>query len=436
MSAAADTGAVSAPPSLKGQPTRAFAAFEWLLAGRYLRARGGEGVISVIAGFSLVGIMLGVATLIIVLSVMNGFRSQLLEKILGVNGHVTVQSMGGPFVEFDEAVAAISGITGVVRAMPYVEGQVMVSADRSSNGALVRGLREADLKQLPQVAGNIRFGTLDGFDGAGGVAIGARLSQNLGLGLDSGLTLVAPRGATTPFGTAPRIKTYPVVAIFEVGMSEYDSNLVYLPLSEAQPYFNKPDQVSAIEVFVDDPDKVGDYLDGIQNAVEQPAFLTDWRERNRTFFSALEVERDLMFIIVSLIVLVAALNIISGMTMLVKDKRRDIGILRTMGATQGGIMRVFFITGASIGVVGTFLGVVVGLLFCQNIDRIRLFISDITSTVLFDPKLYFLSKLPAEIDPVEIATVVGMALGLTFLATIYPAWRAARLDPVAALRQE
>jgi lipoprotein-releasing system permease protein len=436
VTAAAEEEAFAAGAAFADASPPPFAAYEWMIAGRYLRARGGEGVISVIAGFSLVGIMLGVATLIIVLSVMNGFRAQLLEKILGVNGHVTVQAMAGPFVQFDEVVARIAGVPGVVRAVPYVEGQVMVSADRSSNGALVRGLREADLKTLDQVATNIRFGTLDGFDEAGGVAIGSRLANSLGLGLGAGLTLVAPRGATTPFGTAPRIKTYPVVAIFEVGMSEYDSNLVFLPLAEAQPYFNKTDEVSAVEVFVDNPDDIDAVRDRIQDAVERPAFLVDWRERNRTFFTALEVERDLMFIIVSLIVLVAALNIISGLTMLVKDKRRDIGILRTMGATRGGIMRIFFITGASIGVAGTALGFVVGLVFCQNIEWIRQLISRISGTALFDPGLYFLSRLPAELNPVEVGSVVAMSLSLTFVATLYPAWRAARLDPVQALKYE
>ncbi|VAW13854.1 Lipoprotein releasing system transmembrane protein LolC/LolE [hydrothermal vent metagenome] len=435
--AKAPSGKTAAPvASAPGRATRAFAAYEWMIAGRYLRSRGGEGVISIIAGFSLVGIMLGVATLIIVMSVMNGFRTQLLEKILGVNGHLTIQSMAGPFVDFDPSVAALAKLEGVVSAIPYVEGQVMVSADRASSGALVRGLRGADLMTLEQVSTNIRFGTLEGFDQSGGVAVGSRLANSLGLGLGEKITLVAPRGAVTPFGTAPRIKSYPIVAIFEVGMSEYDSNLVFMPLGEAQPFFNKPDAISAIEIFVDDPDEIGKIRPSVKTVLPGQFFLTDWRERNRTFFSALEVERDLMFIIVSLIILVAALNIISGLTMLVKDKRRDIGILRTMGATRGGIMRVFFITGASIGIVGTILGFIVGLVFCLNIESIRQFVSRLTGTALFDPSLYFLSKLPAEINPSEITSIVAMSLTLTFIATLYPAWRAARLDPVKALNNE
>ncbi|MFV2092711.1 MAG: FtsX-like permease family protein, partial [Hyphomicrobiales bacterium] len=279
-------------------------------------------------------------------------------------------------------------------------------------------------------------GTLDGFDQSGGVAVGSRLANSLGLGLGEKITLVAPRGAVTPFGTAPRIKTYPIVAIFEVGMSEYDSNLVFMPLAEAQPYFNMPDAISAIEIFIEDPDRIGEFRPAIKAALSGPNFLTDWRERNRTFFSALEVERDLMFIIVSLIILVAALNIISGLTMLVKDKRRDIGILRTMGATRGGIMRVFFITGASIGIAGTVLGFFVSMAFSLNIESIRQFISSITGTALFDPKLYFLSKLPAELNPGEVASVLAMSLFLTFVATLYPSWRAAKLDPVKALNNE
>ena len=422
--------------TLVAKPAGPFSAFEWTVAGRYLRARGREGIISVIAGFSLVGIMLGVATLIIVLAVMNGFRTELLDKILGVNGHLTVQSLMGPFEDYGRAARDIEAVAGVARAIPYVEGQVMVSSPNSSNGALVRGISEHGLAHIDKVSGNIRFGSLVGFDDSESVLIGARLANNMGLAVGDNLTLVSPRGATTPFGTAPRIKSYPVVAIFEVGMSEYDSGLVFLPLAEAQQYFNKPDSVTAIEVFLEDPERTGALRDAVEAAAGDAVHLTEWRERNRTFFTALQVERDLMFIIVSLIVLVAALNIISGMIMLVKDKRGDIAILRTMGATRGAILRIFFITGASIGVTGTALGFIAGTVFCANIEWIRGLISRITGTQLFAPELYYLTKLPAEMRADEVASVIAMALALSFLATIYPSWRAATLDPVKALRYE
>ncbi len=414
----------------------AFSAFEWMVAGRYLRARGREGVISVIAGFSLAGIMLGVATLIIVLAVMNGFRTELLDKILGVNGHLTVQTLSGPFTDYEQAASDINQVSGVVRAIPFVEGQVMVSTSNLNAGALVRGMTEDGLAQLPKVSGNIRFGSLVGFNGSQSILIGARMANKFGLAVGDQLTLASPDGAVTPFGKTPRIKSYPIAAIFEVGMSEYDNGLVFMPLVEAQSYFNKADAVTAIEVFFDHPDRVGELRDRVDDVVESSVYLTDWRERNRTFFTALEVERDIMFIIVSLIVLVAALNIISGMIMLVKDKRGEIAILRTMGATRGAVLRIFFITGASIGVTGTLLGLIAGTLFCANIDAIRNAISRLTGTPLFDPKLYYLTELPAEMRFDEVSAVVAMALTLSFLATLYPSWRAAKIDPVKALRYE
>ena len=250
------------------------------------------------------------------------------------------------------------------------------------------------------------------------------------------VTLVAPRGAVTPMGTTPRIKPYKIAAVFEIGMSEYDSAFVFMPLPESQAYFNRAGDVTAIEVYVDRPDQVDRYRRLITEAAGRPIFMIDWRQRNSTFFNALQVERNVMFLILTLIVLVAALNIVSGLIMLVKDKGSDIAILRTMGATQGSIMRIFLITGAAIGVVGTFVGFLVGLLICFNIESIRLFLSWLTNTPLFDPTLYFLSKLPAEIDFGETSAVVIMALTLSFLATLYPSWRAARLDPVDALRYE
>lgn len=417
-------------------PTRAFSAFEWMIAGRYLRSRRRETFISVIAGFSFAGIMLGVATLIIVMAVMNGFRTELLGKILGINGHMLVQPIDQPLTDYDAVSARLQGVPDVVSAMPFVEGQALVSGPAGNFGALVRGLYESDLRRVPLIANNVRAGTLDGFDEGEGVAIGSRMAQQLGITLGDNVTIISPRGSVTPMGVTPRLKAYPVTAIFEIGMSEYDATFLFMPLEEAQAYFNMDTKATGIEVYVADPDRVGIMKDTIEEAADRPAFVTDWRQRNVTFFAALEVERNVMFIILTLIVLVAALNIVSGMIMLVKDKGKDIAILRTMGATRGAIMRIFLITGASIGFVGTFAGFFLGLLVCLNIESIRQFVSWLTRTELFDPTLYFLSQLPAEIDSGETITVLVMALALSLLATVYPAWRAARLDPVEALRYE
>ena len=417
-------------------PTRAFSAFEWMIAGRYLRSRRRETFISVIAGFSFAGIMLGVATLIIVMAVMNGFRTELLGKILGINGHMLVQPIDQPLTDYDAVSARLQGVPDVVSAMPFVEGQALVSGPAGNFGALVRGLYESDLRRVPLIANNVRAGTLDGFDEGEGVAIGSRMAQQLGITLGDNVTIISPRGSVTPMGVTPRLKAYPVTAIFEIGMSEYDATFLFMPLEEAQAYFNMDTKATGIEVYVADPDRVGIMKDTIEEAADRPAFVTDWRQRNVTFFAALEVERNVMFIILTLIVLVAALNIVSGMIMLVKDKGKDIAILRTMGATRGSIMRIFLITGASIGFVGTFAGFFLGLLVCLNIESIRQFVSWLTRTELFDPTLYFLSQLPAEIDSGETITVLVMALALSLLATVYPAWRAARLDPVEALRYE
>ena len=416
--------------------TRPFAPFEWMLALRYLRARRKEGFISVIAGFSFIGIMLGVATLIIVMSVMNGFRKELFDKILGLNGHMLVRPLGRDFNDYADVARRLKNVPGVKEAFPIVEGQALITTSAGSNGAFVRGVREADLKRLEGVSSKIMFGSLDGFDKSGGIAIGTRLANTLGVQLGDEITVVAPRGAATPFGTAPRIKRYPITAIFEIGMSEYDATIAFLPLQEGQKFFNTPNAAQVVEVLIDNPDRIDAMRPLISAAAGEDMLVTDWRQRNATFYTTLQVERNVMFIILTLIVLVAALNIISGLIMLVKDKGRDIGILRTMGATRGAVMRVFFITGASIGVVGTLAGLLIGVLVCANIESIRQFLSWLTSTHLFDPSIYFLSRMPAEMDFGEVASVAGMALTLSILATLYPSWRAARLDPVEALRYE
>lgn len=427
-----------AEAAARSASTRPFAPFEWMLALRYLRPRRKEAFISVIAGFSFLGILLGVATLVVVMAVMNGFRTELLSKILGINGHVVVQPIDSALTDFEEVTQRIAAVEGVQSALPIIEGQALASGPAgNSSGVLVRGVRGPDLIGMEKISGTVEdAGALMDFDSSGGIAIGMGLAQNLGLAVGDRLTLVSPRGAVTPMGTSPRIKAYPVVAIFQIGMSEYDSTYVFMPFAEAQAYFNVGEAAQAIEVYLDDPDQVGALRSRIEEAAARPVFSTDWRQRNVTFFSALEVERNVMFVILTMIVLVAALNIISGLIMLVKDKGRDIAILRTIGATKGAILRVFFITGASIGTVGTLAGLLIGTIICANIESLRQFVSWITRTEVFSPELYFLSRLPAEMNPGETAAIVLIALGLSFLATLYPAWRAARLDPVEALRYE
>jgi lipoprotein-releasing system permease protein len=407
-----------------------------MVAWRYLRSRRKEAFISVIAGFSFIGIMLGVATLIIVMAVMNGFRTELISRILGINGHMIVQPIDTPLNDYAKLAERLSAVPGVTMAIPLVEGQTLAQGTvGGGSGALVRGIRADDLAKMKSVSDHIKEGDLVGF-ATGGVAIGSRMAEALGLSAGGQITLVAPEGDVTPLGVNPRVKTYTVSAVFEIGMSEYDASIIYMPLEEAQLYFNSEGVVQSIELFVSHPDAVDDLRQPIEAAAERQIFITDWRQRNQTFFSALQVERNVMFMILTLIVLVAALNIISGLIMLVKDKGSDIAILRTMGATSGAIMRIFFMTGAAIGTVGTFAGVLLGVLVCLNVESIRQFFSWISGTTLFNPELYFLSQLPADMNFGETVSVVVMALALSFLATIFPAWRASKLDPVQALRYE
>jgi lipoprotein-releasing system permease protein len=425
-----DTLASSASPT----GTKPFAGFEWLLAGRYLRTRRREGFVSVIAGFSFLGILLGVATLIIVMSVMNGFRKELLEKIVGVNGHIFATPIDRPLDDYVAVAERLRKIQGIKLAIPLVEGQALASSQYANGGVLVRGISEADIKSIPFVGGNIKRGTLDGFDSAGGVAIGRRLADQLSLQPGDTINIISPKGASTPFGTAPRIKAYPVQAVFEIGMTEFDGSFVFMPLAESQAYFNRDGDVNVIEIFVDNPDDTQIVRDRIEADAPRPLVLSDWRQRNRTFFNALEVERNVMFIILTLIVLVAALNIVSGLIMLVKDKTADIAIMRTMGATRGTVLRVFLLTGAAIGVFGTIAGLGLGVAFARNIKSITAALNWLTGANLWDPTVRFLSDVPSVIDWREVATVVLMALVLSLLATLYPAWKAARLDPVEALR--
>ena len=412
-----------------------FSRFEWMVAARYLRSRRREGFISVITWFSLLGIALGVATLIIVMSVMNGFREELLSRILGINGHLSIYGDTHKLTSFDPIAEKVSKVPGVIKVIPLIEGQVMATARGIATGAVVRGIRTADLKKRDIVSNKIQSGSLKDFKG-NNVVIGERLARKLGINVGGKITLISPKGKVTAFGTVPRLRAYRVAATFNIGMYEYDSSFIFMPLKAAQIYFQLPNAVSNLEVFVTNSAKAREIGFTILKQVKGTGRLHDWQQANKSFFNAIQVERNVMFLILTLIILVAAFNIISSLIMLVKDKGRDIAILRTMGATRGMVMRIFFLAGASIGVIGTMAGLGLGMAFTQNIEAIRQWIQGLTGTDLFAAEIYFLSQLPAVVDPAEVVAVVLMGLGLSFLATLYPSWRAARLDPAEALRYE
>jgi lipoprotein-releasing system permease protein len=415
-----------------------FGPFERLVAFRYLRARKAEGFVSVIAGFSLAGIGLGVATLIIVMSVMNGFRAELLGRILGLNGHLGIYGVSQTLEEYDAIAERLRAVPGVRSATPIVEGQVLGTGERGGGaGVLARGIAPEQLRARAIIAGNIVAGTLDDFDGDDAIVVGSRLASRLGLRVGDRLSLVSPQGQVTVFGTVPRIRAYRVVALFEVGMFEYDNSYVFLPFGAAQAYFATGDAATQIEVFVTDPDRVRDVNRAIRAAItDRPFRILDWQQSNSAFFAAVQVERNVMFLILTLIIIVAAFNIVSSLVMLVKDKGRDIAILRTMGATRGAVMRIFLMCGASIGVLGTVTGVALGLGIAANLEGIRQWLQGLTGQELFQAEIYFLSRLPSVVDPWEVAQVAAMGLGLSLLATLYPSFRAARLHPVEALRHE
>jgi len=416
--------------------TRPFTRLEWMIGWRYLKSRRREAFISVIAWTSFLGIMIGVAALIAVVAVLNGFRTELLGKFLGLNGHILIQPTTTPFTDFKEVEDRISKVKGVKYAIAFIDGQALASGPGGASGALVRGISGADLAKVELVASNVKQGTLEGFDTGAGVAVGSRLAQALGLRLGDPITIVTARGNITPFGVTPRTRSFPVTAIFEVGMYQYDSSFIYMPLAAAQAFFNQDDKVTAEEVFIDDPENVEPMKPIVMDAADRPVYVTDWRLRDSTFVAALEIQRNVVSMIVALIVIVAAFNIIAGLTMLVKDKSRAIAILRTMGATRGAIMRIFLIVGMAIGTAGTLAGLGVGLLLCYYIEEVRQGLSWLFNTRLYPPELFFLTKMRADVHFDETSAAVAMALVLSFLATIYPAWKAAKLDPVDALRYE
>ena len=414
-----------------------FGVFVRKIAFRYLRARRQEGFISVIAGFSILGITLGVATLIIVMAVMNGFREELTGQILGFNGHLGIHSSSTRGIkDYEPLTEAVKAIEGVRMVTPMVERQAMVMKHNIAQGVIIQGIRPQDLKARATIADNILMGSLDQFGSDKMIVIGQRLAEVFRVMPGDSLTLVSPKGTTTAFGTVPRMRQFTIAAIFNVGMFQYDSSNIFLPLGSAQKFFQIPEGVTGVEIFIQRPDDIDLVRKRIEDVLTPGVKITDWRDVNETFFNALQVERNVMFTILTLIILIAAFNIISSLIMLVKDKGHDIAIMRTMGATRRMIMGIFFLTGMMIGIGGTLAGVVLGLAFSWNIETIRQGLQTLMGTELFSAEIYFLSQLPAKVDSYEVIVVVIMSLTLSLLATLYPSWRAARLDPVEALRYE
>ncbi len=406
------------------------------VAFRYLRSRKKTRFVSVITGFSFLGIMLGVATLIIVMSVMNGFREELMNRILGFNGHLSVQPSWGPVLSLNESLLdEIRKVPNVESVAPVVEGQVMVSTNLHTQGAMVRGMRAEDFKARPLLFDNLA-GNFSLFEKEQGVIIGSRLASKLGLRFGDKVNLISPNGNVTAFGTMPRTKAYKMVATFDSGMYEYDANMIFMPMAQAQKFLMQEGNVSQIDIFLKDQKDLPFTMQNLREVLPLNVSVVDWRKSNAAFFNAVEVERNVMFLILTLIIVVAAFNIISGLIMLVRDKTKDIAILRTMGASRRGIMSVFLIDGCFVGVVGSLLGLLLGLSISLNLESIRQWLGSLAGRDLFSAEVYFLSQLPSKTYASDVILVVCLALGLSFLATLYPSWKASKTDPVEALRYE
>ncbi|MGI4733206.1 MAG: lipoprotein-releasing ABC transporter permease subunit [Janthinobacterium lividum] len=411
--------------------------YERMIARRYLLPGRGERFIVLVAGFSLGAVMLGVAALVIVMSVMNGFRAELFDKIVGLNGHAVVQGIGGRLDDWRRVVAAAKATPGVTSAVPLIEQPLMTSYNGRVEAVLVRGMRVEDIRSNATINGKVVTGSMAQLTpGSGNVAIGARLAEALGADVGSQISLISPQGQTTPFGTVPRIVSYRVAAIFEIGVYDYDKAYVVMPMADAQQLLMLGDSVGMVEVQTRDADKVGTILDPLRRQVAGDAVISDWRQMNAQLFEALAVERVAMFTVLCIIILVAAFNIASSLIMLVRAKTRDIAILRTMGATRGAMIRIFMLVGTTIGTLGTLAGLMLGFVFLFFRQGVVNAVQFVTGQNLWDPSIRYLTELPSKTDPVEVAAIVAMALLMSFLATLYPAFKAASTDPVQVLRYE